>query len=606
MENVLQGQYKERKTRRLDRTEDTLFSSSETETTKERDVQTTSKNELQQQAKEVIDKEQKLEAGVKVSATYGPVSVEASFGYGSTMSQNQTNEKSLTIAKSITDRALERVVNKVHEERTSRKISEFEEINTHGLDNRGGTGHVVGVYRWLTKVYRAKLVSYGLRDSIECIIENPAEFLRPKAGGTELENTGWWALDSQNHKDVSLKTPLKTAGDLDENNYVYYSSYYGVELEPPPQMILTLAKAYGEGSVPNEVLATPNNDVMIPEGYYALYAYVRGGFHQPPGFPGNVTVFIGNQTFGLGAASGYLIPNLYNNVGVSLVGWTRGYSLEVTFWCVRTTAHFESWQLKSYKRLKDAYNAKLMQLEQAAQNANGIIGSMGTNPSRNVEIIEQELKKCVISALLCNQAFWLGCEKRVVECSCSSTGDSVPLPGHHKRTCEIGHLATFIESVIDWKLMVYELYSYFYANTCEWKTLKSFAADDPLFEKFLQAGLARVVVPLAVGKEQDFYHFYTTGQVWKLFTPPPILGGYEDQTIASDVLDSQHNPITWEVRVPTSLVILECGSGCVSNPGPTDPSYPYFAPIIGSHEGGSLVGGSGKEEDGGKEEPHVH
>lgn len=80
--------------------------------------------------------------------------VGGNFAYNT--STEESNSQAVTQAKEITERALDRIVQKVKEERISKVIEEYSEENAHGFDNRKGDEHVTGVYRWVDKIYKNK------------------------------------------------------------------------------------------------------------------------------------------------------------------------------------------------------------------------------------------------------------------------------------------------------------------------------------------------------------------------------------------------------------------------------------------------------------------
>ena len=62
-----------------------------------------------------------------------------------------------------------------------------------------------------------------------------------------------------------------------------------------------------------------------------------------------------------------------------------------------------------------------------------------------------------------------------------------------------GHFVRFFEQALEWKHMTYLFYPYFWANKKNWTTTVNQKDTDPLFEQFLQAGYARVWVPVRPG-----------------------------------------------------------------------------------------------------------
>ena len=62
--------------------------------------------------------------------------------------------------------------------RTETRIHLVEEINRHAFDNKTGSADIVGIYRFIDKIYRAQIINYGKRLMLEFIVPEPAAFLR--------------------------------------------------------------------------------------------------------------------------------------------------------------------------------------------------------------------------------------------------------------------------------------------------------------------------------------------------------------------------------------------------------------------------------------------
>src|SRR5205823_9883522 len=134
--------------------------STQEETTKERDSQTTDRFEIEKESSKVVDTDMSFELGVQVQASYGPVKISADTKFAVSNSTTESDKQASKYGRDVTERALDRVVKTVHEERISKVIQEYEEINKHGLKG-GEDKHVVGLFRWVDKVYEARVVNYG-------------------------------------------------------------------------------------------------------------------------------------------------------------------------------------------------------------------------------------------------------------------------------------------------------------------------------------------------------------------------------------------------------------------------------------------------------------
>ena len=160
VENVLKSEHMNRKHSRLRETEVTDVTEVETTEESEKDLQSTERFELQKEAQKTIESQMSLDAGLAVSASYGPVSVTAHADFALSQSTSEATRTASTYAKQVTEESVSRIRQRTREERTRRTLERFEEINEHGFENTGnGAANITGIYRWLDKYYRARLVT---------------------------------------------------------------------------------------------------------------------------------------------------------------------------------------------------------------------------------------------------------------------------------------------------------------------------------------------------------------------------------------------------------------------------------------------------------------
>ncbi len=611
IENILQGEYKERSTRRLKITENTVITETEREEENERDTITTDRFEMQKEASKIIKKDTSFDLGVSIAGGFGPVSVTVDSNFSTSTSTSESDRQAVFYGKNVTQRSLQRVIERVREERISTVIEEFEENNKHGLDNRLGDKHVVGLFRWVDKIYKAQVVNYGKRLMFEFMIPEPAAFhlwamAKPGAQtGLNLEEP----IDPRSSAAIAiLGKSFKKHTDIDDANFALLAAQYGASVTPPPSKFITVEKNYSRDNL-NPDPAGPHfshgsNDLQIPQGYNPIKAHVLIAIDAWVGDDGRwLSVTVGNDSQFVNSwnKNGIKIlwltlPNEVTTLPVNICGRTRFYSVNINVECERVPETYEAWQIKIYKAVLDAYEAKRGQYEAALAEAKAQRGVdiQGTNPAMNRQIEQQELKKGCISWLHYGQGFtsnavsyysptndWTtrndnnDCNSPITDYSCSSVR-------HSERV-------KFFEQVFEWKLMTYNFYQYFWGNKCRWRKLYQLNDIDPLFANFLQAGMARVLVPVRPGFEKVVMHFLRTGQIWQGGDVPAI-----NSPIYLSIVEEMKEPIgtvegdPWEVRVPTSLTVLQCGSGCVEGDGlpcECDPDNGF-----GVGTGGSLTG----------------
>jgi hypothetical protein len=179
IENVLQGETRRRRHRLHEENEQTTTTETERIQETEKDLTTASNVAMQHMAMETISSSSDVEAGVKVSASYGPtVSVELSGNLARHDSREATTQAAQSVSNEITQSAREKVVQRLREERVTRRLVTTDELNLHGFDNTGGDTHIRGVYRYVNQVQEAWVENYGKRLMTEFIVPQPSRVLR--------------------------------------------------------------------------------------------------------------------------------------------------------------------------------------------------------------------------------------------------------------------------------------------------------------------------------------------------------------------------------------------------------------------------------------------
>jgi hypothetical protein len=582
IENVMQGESKERTTRSLRRSEDTFTTATDTETTTEHDTQTTDRFEIEKEATKVVDTELSFELGVQVQASYGPVKIQADTKFAVSYATTESDRQASRYGHDVTDRALDRVVKKVREERITKLITEYEETNKHTLEG-GEDQHVVGLFRWVDKVYEARIVNYGKRLMFEFMVPEPGAFhlhaMTKEPAETSVTLTK--PIDPRS-KDLPALTGLPTLTShlaVTEFNYAAYAAAYEARVDPPPASFQTASKAYHrEGMDHNVQFADSKNDLKMPEGYEASSFVAPFGLHSENHNGGNnwVTIAIGKATrFSTsGGTFSSVLAGEDDIVPMVVMGRTRFYALNVEVLCSRTPQALEKWKIKVFNAIMDAYNTKLAAYNNALADAKSRSGIeiRGTNPLGNRVREQLELEKSCVR-LLAQQCdpLWSNAMKDKQECDypefecCEAIRD--------------GSYVQFVEQCFDWRLMTYLFYPYFWGRKCNWEKIYQIEDVDPLFLLFLQAGYARVAVPVREGYEHAALRFLADGTPWDGGGIP----GVNDPLYVA-IANEMKEPVgkvdptvtPWKIRVPTTLTVLQCESGCAPGqglpcPGPTTP-----------------------------------
>ena len=127
----------------------------------------------------------------------------------------------------------------------------------------------------------------------------------------------------------------------------------------------------------------------------------------------------------------------------------------------------------------------------------------------------------------------------------------------------------FFEQAIDWSLMAYLFYPYYWASKCVWvDLLQTTEANDSIFEGFLQSGMASAVIPVRKGFEDAVNYYLETGDIWN---GGGLVLDFDDDLYLS--IDEELQEIEgaveeeWETRVPTTLTIVQGNSVYLEDEG---------------------------------------
>lgn len=553
VENILKTEKMGRDTRRLERTEQTVFV--ETEKTKEeqRDTQTTDRFSLKRETSDTIKTDSSFKAGLSVDAKYGPfVEVKANADFSTSTSSESSAKTATEFSKDVVDRSVSKLVERVLERRTTTTISEFEEKFSHGFDNTAGAAHVSGYYQWINKVMQAQVYNYGKRLLFDVTVPEPGtNFILAEIG------------DANHAK--NLVKPVEftlTADQLNAGNYTSWGQKYGtVGLEPPPVAVKSFSKALDAASPAGPHSSTKSDLIPIDEGYVAKYAlfqrtWATQTFDDIKGPPfWHVTV--GNNWIdGLGGTNYVNMADETTSIPISYTAFKVPLlSGDIEIFCQVTDRAIMAWKLKTHAAISQAYQARLEAYQQALAQAEAAAGTVisGRNPLFNLQLITTELRKQCLTLVTAQQFTAFGALQTSVE--------GYAEPNLYQTSVQMPYVR-FFEQAFEWEHLVYFFYPYFWGWKPAWNQRLLLDDVDPAFADFLRAGAARVVFPVRPGFEAAVVHFLETGEIWNGGPPPdissslylPIIKEIEEATGAPGNEVAVGDP--WLVHLPTTLVRL--------------------------------------------------
>lgn len=526
IENVLIGELRQRDFRTSNTTEELVETETETTDEKSKDLVSTERFELQSETERVISESSGIQTGVTVNASYGPsVDVSANFGYTSSTAKESSTRASSNFARETTIKAASKVQKRTLERRLRRTIGVVEESNRHSFRNRESDAeNISGVYRFVDKIYQAQIVNYGKRFMLEFVVPEPAAFLRYALMRQPAEGISQVKPDEPGYCINGVFVPLQPQ-DITRDNYLFWASKYLAEdVTPPPsstQIISGVATNDAPGSksqfTEDIYNAQELKELKIPDGYKPTRAIVSAeGWNvaKQGSHPAHLVlqiqkdiVEIANQ----GVVQILLESDVTDKVPIAIVtkNYER-YAIIANVFCVITSAKFEEWQLATYASIMTAYN-ELKNRYDTALEALRMKASFqqisGTNPLANREREKVELKKGCL-ALLTGQNF-----EQFDSVRRNVAPHGFPEIAFADANAE-GRYIQFFENAFEWVNMTYIFYPYFWGRKSDWVTISQIADTDPLYERFLQAGAARVQVPVRPGFEIAVANYLGIKTLW--------------------------------------------------------------------------------------------
>lgn len=572
IENVLKSEHKTRIHSRLREVEEIVITETEQIEETEKDLQTTERFELNKESQKTIESQMKFDAGVSVTATYGPVSTTAHADFALSQTSSESNRIASTFAKQITERSLSRIMQRTREERTRRTLERFEEKNEHGFDNKDGKDHVIGIYRWVDKYYKARLINYGRRLMLEFIIPEPAAFYLHLQSSSTVKG-----VNIQKPAEPMVSGRRLEPTDVTKYNYTYFVAQYNVPsmpLYPPETVWISAAAAKAGSSAGNNNLVDVSKELSVPAGYKCNYLFGLLNWQGLQGTSFFLECFVGGQAFATATGN-----NLEGVIPISIQGWVAAYHVNMVAVCVVTQEHIKDWQLKAYAAIMEAYQQALANYNEqvsAAQIQAGV-QIQGRNPDINRSIERDELKKGVLRMLTNNFAKTRvsGAWRYNEMFNAMEANGQFGYPEFNIDEAMVeGRIVQFFEQAIEWNNVTYRFYPYIWGRKAGWRDIFPLTDTDPQFTEFLRAGSARVIVSVHPSYNETLLHYMATNEIWNGGSPPTMddplyiaivdelksdAGTDLDQPLPSCAPNSKYPCLAdeWQIKLPTTLVYLQ-------------------------------------------------
>lgn len=610
IENIMKGETRDHTSKHtLSNERETVFQT-ETDTQTEQELSATDHVKLNNEIDTVLKEETKVDAGLHAQYS-GFVDIQTDLTVAYDRASSESKKSASEIAKDITQKAAKRVSERVSRSERTRILETFEETEGQNFKNNKQT-NASGIYQWVEKVYLAQVFNYGNRLLFDLMVPEPAASLL-SADETQIKkrpippdplgtiklypagspHAGQPILDEDGNK--QLDQPLRPDQLVDEpaTSPFYYGRWvamvHALSVDPPPSKSTVLSKAYSYPYTDDQMIAA-SEVIQIEDGYEALGANVaivaltndNSKHHVKESYNVNkeisyvgVSVSDQQRVYGKWVLTDNKKPRRgtkyesltfpspqAKSVPISILSAdVNEFTVNIEILCQRTESAMAKWRLQTYEKIATAwqklYEDYLVKAESQRMKEENT-GVLGMNPAEiNRKIERDELKRSCI-AILDNKKL-TGYDQIDELPQGTLANPRIDSPTFFDDASWV----RWFEQAFEWDKMSYVFYPYYWGRSTKWvDRLQRKYGSDPLFENFLKAGYARVVIPVRNSFRSAVNFYLATGRPWMGGDLPsvgdktylPITEEIKEQTGAPGDERAVGDP--WEIRIPTRLMKL--------------------------------------------------
>lgn len=575
IENILIGETRNREHTNRVLTRQEFFESTTRETEETRDLQVTDRAELSREVSKVVSEDLKAQGSVEVTSR-GPTKVVASASASFDRSTEEAARSAEEYSRETIERAVRRTMERVTREARSLFEQETIEVNRHGFERESDAqDHVSGVYQYLERVSRARMFWYGERELYDILIPEPASML-------------WQLATSRSEIHLPIDQPDEalfrslTVANIASEREDVIRAFRVTDMPPVPADALETSTSFSATGSGDDAKYANSKELQIPDGYvvtsgnFVASAEVEDEDDKPNGgvtIAGEVRLWEMSLSGNKGSttqAFSFTPPLAGPTVSValnadnftSLVG-------SVTLQLQLTDEAREGWALDAYGRVAERYEQLRREYAQTViqATANQPAGSVslpeGARAQLN-QVVRAELQRASVDVMR-NLPVSFDLITDFGFANPDGTLGSHPvidLAALRASEPEI----RFLQQAFEWEHLAWILYPYFWGRRSEWSRTVVVSHPDPDFAAFLNAGAARVQIPVRPGFEDLVKHFMETGEVYEGDGLPkmgdPGYVPFIDEQMTSlgapgeEVPWPPDDPREWDVVAPTSLVLV--------------------------------------------------
>ena len=260
-------------------------------------------------------------------------------------------------------------------------------------------------------------------------------------------------------------------------------------------------------------------------------------------------------------------------IPITITAFFEGiYTFTVVYKAYRLDEAYDAWKSATFAAILKGYNTKKQAYDQATAIAES--KAQSATEAKTFQLRDDQYRSIELTELKrgCIDLFSAG--TAAGHASIAVAADGTPRIVHDPAEGALipdwrsplanGSVAEFFELAFEWENTTYQFHPYYWAGQERWKDLAQAAGADPVFEQFLRAGSGSVVVPVRPGFERPVIFFLKTGLIWgggylSLFTSQDMLDVYADVELGRQFDPPLQIGDPWEVRLPTSMVMLQQG-----------------------------------------------
>ncbi len=451
-------------------------------------------------------------------------------------------------AREILGKAVGTLSRKVGTLRASSSLSQVEDAVVSVIDNTGGSDSLCAVYRWVNKIYEARVVNYGNRLMVEFVLLNPGAALRGRVEGGK-DAAAWL-----------VRHGVRSFEDIGPLNYARLCAAGGVtDVAPPP----------GPKWIAASVRAGDEAQLAIPPGYCAVAATAAGVGAGAP-----FTVMVGCQSVTTDGRSTPLAPQQEASVlplaaapapPLSPPGGGSGI-VNVGIACSPSPRTTDAWRIAVYAALLRA------QAERDTHHAAPQAEPTPDAPRRSPLAVRRMMREAIrhgCTELLLGLALPTSPSGASLAPSLASPPASPPAPPQPLPDAGRPRLLQFLDAALEWTEMSYTIH---HARP------EIDDAPEHALARFRHADHARALVPVRPDHVLAFLHYRAAGTLCG--GPDRLVSVHAcDLPIVDDLKRGERGAVgerlvgrPWEVVVPTAMQVLDAADpfavgGILSGPG---------------------------------------